>query len=99
MLSEKSSEEGHPSARGKELFDSFLSNYRWYVTGTPLPRGRASLVGALNFLQIRLASGNILSEELNPQTVVFEIPVFKAAKKYLYWRNTRAGVADQARLV
>jgi hypothetical protein len=97
MLSEENKHDGSHSAKGQALFDSFLSNYRWYVTGTPLPRGRASLVGALNFLQIRLASGNVLSEVLNAQTVVYEIPLFKAAKKYLFWRNTKASVADQAK--
>jgi hypothetical protein len=99
MLSVEGKKGEAASARGKALFNSFLSNYRWYVTGTPLPRGRASLVGALNFLQIKLASGSELSEQVNPDTAVYELPLFKAVKKYLFWRNTKASVADQAKYV
>ena len=85
-----------PKAEGKDLFGSFLSNYRWYVTGTPVPRGRDSLVGALNFLDIKLKSGFILEEEMDKEMILFEMNLFDAAKKSLFWRNTKESVVKQA---
>ena len=94
-------DEGHEilsdneGALRKDLFDTFLSNYRWYVTGTPVPRGRDSLVGALNFLDIKLDSSTILTDTVLNNQAAFELPLFQAIKHSFYWRNTKESVRNQ----
>ena len=87
-------------ACGKELFDSFLSDYRWYVTGTPLPRGRASLIGALHFLQIKFLSDISLPEKLDADspTIAYEFSVFKKVKEDLFWRNTKLSTENEVEM-
>ena len=81
---------------GKLLFGSFQSTYRWYVSGTPVPRGRDSLVGALNFLDLQLKSGYQLDEDIDRDNIVYEMSVFIAAKRALFWRNRKEEVKTQA---
>ena len=78
-----------------KLFRTFLSNYRWYVTGTPVPRGRDSLAGALNFLDIKLSSNTKLPDRITNQTLSYELCLFNAAKKILFWRNTKSSISHQ----
>lgn len=87
-------------ACGKLLFDSFLSDYRWYVSGTPLARGRASLVGALHFLQITFLSNLNLPEKIlsNSLSITYEFSIFNRVKEKLFWRNTKLSTANQIQI-
>ena len=66
---------GH-KANANKVFGKFYSNYRWFVSGTPIPFGRASLVGAMNYLQVQLESGIELPESAPKELQVFEQVVF-----------------------
>ena len=79
-------------AEGKKIFKSFRSTFRWYVSGTPVPRGRYSLVGALNFLDIQLKSGIELDEEIVEEKIIFEMTLFDAVKKNFFWRNEKESI-------
>ena len=85
-------------AEGKEIFHSYLSTYRWYVSGTPVPRGRHSLVGALNFLDIQLSSGIQLPELIEEDKIVYEMNLFTAVKRYFFWKNLKEDVNQQSNI-
>eukprot|EP01094_Clydonella_sp_ATCC50884_P020251 TRINITY_DN4167_c0_g1_i1.p1 TRINITY_DN4167_c0_g1~~TRINITY_DN4167_c0_g1_i1.p1 ORF type:complete len:754 (+),score=232.42 TRINITY_DN4167_c0_g1_i1:2-2263(+) len=85
-------------ANAQKMFDKFYSNFRWFVSGTPIPFGRASLVGAMNFLQVTLESG-ISFPETEPRTPqLFEQVVFSAMKSCLFWRTSKASVESTLRI-
>ena len=90
-------EKGTPTAHFASLWDIFQADYRWYVTGTPVPLGRASLAAALNFLGINLSQFNseLLREKQKSCMYPLEHLLFDAAKRCLFWRNTKESVKGQ----
>jgi SNF2 family DNA or RNA helicase len=84
--------------KGYGEWEDFSANYRWYVTGTPVPRGRASLIGALDFIQLKVASGFELQPVVQLLNTPFEYLIFHAAKRCLFWRNTKASVTSQTNI-
>ena len=82
------------------MWEKFSSNYRWYVTGTPVPLGRASLAGALRFLRVELNKYNdkILTQDYDPKFFALELLLYQAFRKCLFWRNTKYTVTDQTKI-
>src|SRR3990167_31838 len=90
-------DKGTPTAHFASLWDIFQADYRWYVTGTPVPLGRASLAAALNFLGVNLYQFNseLLREKQTSCMYPLEHLLFDAAKRCLFCRNTKESVKGQ----
>ena len=71
---------------------SFLSNYRWIVTGTPFPYGEASLSAALAFLHVQTNDDAMADEPLWYRLTV------ETFHERLFWRNTKDSV-DTSRFI
>ena len=83
-----------------DLWQDFQCDFRWYVTGTPLPYGRVSLIGLAWFLGIETDkfSENILKIEVDQRFIPIEHLLFTTIKSCLFWRNTKESVKDQIKI-
>eukprot|EP00697_Spironema_sp_BW2_P008604 gnl/Spiro4/23246_TR11487_c0_g1_i1.p1 gnl/Spiro4/23246_TR11487_c0_g1~~gnl/Spiro4/23246_TR11487_c0_g1_i1.p1 ORF type:complete len:375 (-),score=98.04 gnl/Spiro4/23246_TR11487_c0_g1_i1:519-1643(-) len=70
------------------MFFSLNSNYRWYVTGTPFPHGRSSMMGALHFLEYYTSS-----DCKGTESALYEETLFEAIRARYFWRNTKESVS------
>ena len=59
-------DEGHEVDATRNQWLSLHSTYRWYVSGTPIPRGRLSMVNALNFLHFTVLPPKLNEGDLLP---------------------------------
>ena len=97
----KSTYEVPPRAVARTLWKNFHCDYRWYVSGTPFPLGRASLVGMMNFIGVEVEGAYkdyLLQEDLyfeNDKYFPLEYLLFQSAKKQIYWRSTKESVEGQ----
>ena len=87
-----------PVSLHTELWKEIHSNFNWYVTGTPVPLGRASLIGLAKF--IRLGVGRYFDfQNANPRFFPLEHLLFTEVRRCLVWRNTKVKVVDLQHLV
>ena len=71
----------------------FNSNYRWYVTGTPLKNGENSMDFVLEFLNcIPSKTSNYYEHNIDTLSKTL---FHRAVKRSLFWRNTKDSVENQ----
>ena len=87
------------------LWDIIQRNFNWYVTGTPAPFGRLSIIAAMRFLQLKASCCEndpfhtwLLAEAPNEQMFPVQSLLFSTFKENLFWRNTKESVKDQIEL-
>ena len=83
-----------------ELWSQIESSFNWYVSGTPVPLGRASVVGALRYLGVKVHGltfphYSILSDEAAELFYPLESLLFSSVKQHLFWRNTKESVKTE----
>eukprot|EP01094_Clydonella_sp_ATCC50884_P027353 TRINITY_DN7826_c0_g1_i1.p1 TRINITY_DN7826_c0_g1~~TRINITY_DN7826_c0_g1_i1.p1 ORF type:complete len:1090 (-),score=130.01 TRINITY_DN7826_c0_g1_i1:1428-4697(-) len=87
----------------------YQSNYRWYVSGTPFPSGRESLLRALDFLcefspdvpmvsKVDTKMGDGRWQILQAMPTFAEYKAFQLLHERLYWRCTKAVTKDVVKL-
>ena len=78
-------DEGH-EILAKNDMESFVSNFRWYVSGTPLPSGHKSFSHALNFLNFEI------ERETKSESQVAQVVETQVAKEHIFRRNMKEEV-------
>ena len=78
---------------------SYKSNFRWYVSGTPLPKS-SSLMDALRFINCETVYDNFEHFErvYFRSSFLTHILYDRAVKRIVFWRNTKQSVDNQVKI-
>ena len=82
-------------------YHKYKSNFRWYVSGTPLPNKHRSLNDALQFINFSHAYMNLnqlkIDRNMNSHCLSSEL-YNRIVKRTVFWRNTKSSVENQVEI-